>query len=75
MAPVVPIVPQQPVQAPVAQSVNGAVDMGKLLELAKSSPDFNTFVKQALMVEGVMTDDQLLAFITSPDGFYAQQHA
>lgn len=72
-----PAAPAQPM-APVIPIANAAAPTATyppaLVDLAKSSPDFNAFVRQALMIEGVMTDDNLLSFVTDQNGFYAQNH-
>lgn len=78
--PVAPVAPPAPpvappqVLAPVVPIGAQAAYPAGLLDLAKSSPDFNTFVRSALMIEGVMTDDNLLSFVTDQNGFYAQNH-
>jgi hypothetical protein len=43
--------------------------------LARSAPDYETFQKLALNIDGVTGDGQLLTEIANPDGIYAKVNA
>lgn len=73
-APVAPVVQMPTLQAPTPAANGTSPVVAQLDALAKSSPDFNTFIKSALLIDGVMTDDSLLSTVTDANGFFADHH-